>query len=280
MFDFAFGLRSASFVTAGAVLAAAASAQALDYTFDASSSSVMLNTDVDLDLTGNLKGVYDATTNPGGTRTVLRLFGDNGLNNEAPVSITLGVAAAIGGALDGTFEMSYDEALGAVVIENLAATVGASGSSSADLTVTLTYDTFRSINPGSVFIGGFPLSIPLGTATVSDVVLTQSGVGGGAAMVTSTTLVSVTGAVPAELSFNVDLSALGGGAGGGGVTPVGPLPVLIPMDGVFDLADCGTALTASGTDTAMQTLPNPFPLDLVDVPLPLPTILPLSLIHI
>ncbi len=275
MSNLASGIRSASLLTVCTAVAAAtvsgASAQTFDYSFGAGTSSLAVNADVAVDLTGNLKGVFDAATNPGGTRTILGLFGDNGLNAEAPVTITLDVAAVLGGALDGGFELSYDAALGTITIEQLNATVGAAGSSSADLGVTLNYSTFRSVNPGSVYIGGFPLTLPIGAAAVTDVVVTQSatGVGVGTAGA-SAGLVDVVAGVPVELSFNVDLS----GFGGGGVTPVGPLPLVFPVEGTFDLADCETALTGGAQEVFSQTIPNPGGFNLVDVPLPLPTILP------
>lgn len=267
-------LRRSASVSLAAGLAAlvpAAKAQTFGYTFDGSASSIVIDTSVSLDLTGNLKGVFDATTNPGGTRTVLGLFGDNGLNNEVPVTITLGIDALIGGSVTGTFDLDYSAVLGAAELTGLAATIGAGGGSTADMSVTLIYDTFRSINPGSLYVGGFPLTLPLGMAAVTDVVLTQSGPGAGTAVPGAAAgLVDLNAAVTAELSFNVDLSALGGG----GITPVGPLPIVLPVRGTLDLADCETAFAAGSSSVQMQTLPNPFPFDLVDVPLPLPTVLP------
>ncbi|QDV07608.1 hypothetical protein Poly30_31350 [Planctomycetes bacterium Poly30] len=266
-----FVLRSASRLFASSILVAASVAQTFDYAFDAAASSITIDTNVALDLTGSLKGVFDAVSNPGGTRTVLGVFGDNGLNNEVPVTITLGVDALIGGAVVGTFELDYEPVLGAATVSGLFATIGAGGSSSADLTVTLTYDTFRSLNPNSVYIGGFPLTLPLGAAAVTDVVLTQIGPGAGTAVPGAAAgSIDLDAAVTAELSFNVDLSALGGT----GITPVGPLPIVLPLTGAFDLADCGTVFSATSSSVQSQSLPNPFPFDLVDQALPLPTILP------
>lgn len=267
----AFSLRGASLFAASGVIVTAASAQTFDYSFDAGMSSLSVNTDVAVDLTGNLKGAFDAVTNPGGTRTLLGLFGDNGLNNEAPVTIVLGVDAALGGALNGGLQLSYDAALGTVTVDGLSATVGAAGSSSADINVTLNYSTFRTVNPGSAFVGGFPLTLPLGVADVTDVVLVQTMPGAGLGVPgASAGLVDITAGVPVELSFNVDLAALGGG----GVTPVGPLPLILPIAGTVDFADCGTALLSTSQDTFAQTIPSPGGFNLTDVPLPLPTILP------
>lgn len=265
------GTRRASLLTAFGVLATSASAQTFDYSFDASVSSLAVNADVAVDLTGNLKGVFDAALNPGGTRTILGLFGDDGMNAEAPVTIVLGVDAILGGALVGGFDLSYDAALGTVTVEGLNATVGAAGTSSADLNVTLNYSTFRTVNPGSAFIGGFPLTLPIGAAAVTDVVLAQSMTGAGVGVPgASAGLVDVTAGVPVELSFNLDLSALGGG----GVIPVGPLPLVLPIDGTLDLADCGTVLSSAAQELFMQTVPGQGGFAITDLPLPLPTILP------
>ena len=93
--------------------------------------------------------MYDAAANPGGTRTLLGLFGDPGTNAEVPIALGLGVALDLGGAAAGGFTLGYDAATGEASVDELVATIGAGSSSQSDLTLSLAFDTFRTENPGS-----------------------------------------------------------------------------------------------------------------------------------
>ena len=97
----------------------------LDYTLDAQSSSLQLNTSVGLDLTGDLRGMYDATTNPGGTRTQRGFFGDDGTNQSASLTLALSLGLDLDGALGGTFTLALDPEVGTASVEQLA--LGLSG---------------------------------------------------------------------------------------------------------------------------------------------------------
>lgn len=254
-----------------AALCAAASAQSFTYSIDAGASDISVQSTISLDFSGNLRGVYDAAANPGGTRTLLGLFGDPGTNAEVPIALGLGVALDLGGAAAGGFTLGYDAATGEASVDELVATIGAGSSSQSDLTLSLAFDTFRTVNPGSLFIGGIPLNIPIGSATVSDIEMIQSGPALGTAIPGPTPgQLDVLVAVPVDLSLVLDLGPLGGGA----PTPVGPIPFVLPIQGAFDLAACDTRLESSVSQTFDQTLPSPFPFSFEDQPLDLPTILP------
>ena len=258
-------------VLASSVLAAGASAQSFTYSLDPALSDISVNASVTLDLTGDLKGVYEAAANPAGTRTISGLFGDPGTNAEIPLSLGLGISLGLGGDGAGSFTLVYDAVTGEASIDELIATVGAGTTSQADLSVTLEYDTFRTASPGSLFIGGIPLTLPLGAATASDITLVQSAPSIGTAAASATPgFVDVDLIIPVDLSLVVDLGPLGGGA----PTPVGPIPFALPVSGSFDLGACDTRLEAVTSQTLSQSIPSPFPLAFDDLPLDLPTILP------
>jgi hypothetical protein len=259
------------FFVASAVLTAGASAQSFTYSIDPAQSDISVVSSVTLDLTGNLKGAFEAATNPGGTRTLSGLFGDPGTNAEIPLSLGLGISLDLGGAGAGSFTLIYDPNSGEVSVDELVATVGAGTTSQADLSVTLEYDTFRTVAPGSLFIGGIPLTLPIGAATASDIELVQSAAAVGTAVPSGTPgVIDVDLIVPVDLSLVVDLGTLGGGT----PTPVGPIPFALPISGSFDLAACDTRLEALTNQTISQSIPSPFPLAFDDLPLDLPTILP------
>ena len=136
--------------------------------------------------------------------------------------------------------------------------MGAGTTSQADLSITLEYDTFRTASPGSLFIGGIPLTLPLGTAAASDIQLIQSAAAVGTAVPSGTPgLIDVDLIVPVDLSLVVDLGTLGGGA----PTPVGPDPVRPAHQRRPSTSRaCDTRLDALTSQTISQSIPSPFPL--------------------
>ncbi len=256
---------------AAASTADVASAQSFSYDLNAAASSIDLDLALSLDLTGDIKGVFDAAANPGGTRTQTGLFGDDGTNAEIPVSLLLAVGLDVGADLAGSFALELDQDLGTVSVESFSASVpdlpGAAG-----IDVTFEFDTFRTFAPSSLYIGGFPLTLPLGAGDLADIQLVQNLPAFGTAtpgMAPGTFDVIL--AVPVDFSFTLTAGLLGGG---GDPIPVGPLPLVLPLSLTLDLADCGASLTGGAMDTITQSIPSPFPLNFDDLPLDLPTILP------
>ena len=256
----------------GLALQAQVSAQTFTYEVDAMTSTIGLDGEVELDLGGDLRGVFDAMSNPGGTRTINGLFGDNGLNNLIPVDLGLGLDLDLGGALDGDFALRFDRNTLAVTVEDFDATFGTQGSSSLDLSVTLEFGTFRTVAPQALYLGGFPVTLPLGAADVSDLALSQPAPAVGLATATAQPGVfEVSLLLPVELSFTVTSGLFGGGA----PTPVGPIPLVLPFSSlVFDLSDCESPLRGSLSEAVTETITLPTPVAFTDLPLDLPTILP------
>lgn len=255
----------------------AARGQALQYTLEPS-SAVTLDAALDLAFTGDLRGAFDPQTNPGGTRTIAGLFGDPGTNARIPVALTLQVDGLLGGEATGGFQLDLADGAPVGELDGLSFDLAPAGGgpAGASLTLVLEYDTFRTAAPQSVYIGGIALPIPLGGVDVTDVVLVQSAPAAASIAPLSgapSGTVEVAALVPCELSFSVELGGILGG-GGGAPTPVGPLPIAVPLRATVDLADCGAALSSAVSLDIDETIPSPVPLDLTDLPLDLPTILP------
>lgn len=253
------------------VLAAPGLAQStLDYSVDAQSSSIQLDTSIGLDLTGDLRGVFDAVNNPGGTRTQRGLFGDDGTNESASISLGLSIGLDIDGGLEGDFSLLLDEGTGIASVEGLLLEL-AGGPNSGGLDLSLEFETFRTFNPGSLFIGGIPITLPIGSVTIDGVRLEQNAPALGVAQPGAQPgLLDVIVAVPVALSFELEAGPILGG----GVTPVGPLPLVLPLAVTVDRADCGSLLSGGAGETFTQSIPSPFPLSFDDLPFDLPTILP------
>ena len=76
--------------------------------------------------------------------------------------------------------------------------------------------------------------------------------------------------VPVGLSFDLEAGPILGG----GVTPVGPVPVVLPLVVTVDRADCESLLSGSASESFSQSIPSPFPFAFDDLPFDLPTLLP------
>lgn len=242
----------------------------LDYTLDSQTSSLQLNTAVGFDLTGDLRGVFDPAANPGGTRTQRGVFGDDGTNQSASLSLGLALGLDLGGALGGAFTLSLDPEVGTASVEGLTLDLSG-GPNLAGVGLTLEFETFRTFDPASLFLGGIPLTIPFGDVTIDNVRFEQNGAAAGTALPGAQFgQFDIAVTVPVGLSFDLEAGPILGG----GVTPVGPVPVVLPLVVTVDRADCESLLGGSASESFSQSIPSPFPFAFDDLPFDLPTLLP------
>ncbi|HJM58558.1 MAG TPA: hypothetical protein QF446_14650, partial [Planctomycetota bacterium] len=159
-----------------------AAAQDFDFVIDQVLSSSSVYADLETDLAGSVIGDYDAATNPGGTRTVNGLFGGSG-NEVVTMNTTIDNLANFSGASSGVFSMNMDQ--GALTMSlsgtNVDLLGGSSGTVSVD--VTLLFNTFRTYNPDSLYVGGIPVTIPLGNINVTEATVVQTGASMGGTLV-------------------------------------------------------------------------------------------------
>ena len=250
-----------------ALLSGAAFGQNFQVTVDGTASSLSLMGNYGVNLDATLIGDFDATTNPTGTRTEPGFLGGSG---NTAISVDMGLNGDVTSAMPpgGTFDLSLDRLANTLECTNLDLDLLGGGMISSDLNLDLMFQTFRSYAPDSLYVGGFPVSLPLGAQSISDIVAVQnaSSVGiltpNGNAGDYDFTLV-----VPASISLTIDLN--------GTPTPVGPFDVLLPLAGSL-LVDGDSVTTTFGiSQSVSQTVVDPLPgFMLTDVPFPVPTILP------
>lgn len=247
-----------------------ASAAAQDFSFQISSNQSLfdLSSTLSQALPGTVIGNYDAVNNPTGTRTLPGLFGGSG-NQPVTMSITVENALVSQQQPVGGFSASIDRGSLTIGISNLSLDALGGQNAQSDVTLELLYQTFRTFAPDSLFFGGVPLPLPLGQATVSGLTFVQNGPGAGLLVPdpilpdTYTTTVLV----PADVSFTIDLL--------GTATPVGPLPIVLPLAGTLVVNEGTATLSFAGQQAVNQTNPDPFPGQTIDdLPLAVPTILP------
>lgn len=268
------GVRQAEGCAVGAiagllVCAAGASGQVSlwDFTIDASQSGLSATPALSVNTAGSLIGDWDPDTNPTGTRTKPGLFGSFGATENVPVPTTLG--ASFGGpistSVSGGFGMSINPSAGVITISDYFSNMLGGGSVALPLNVTLQFDTFRTRSPDSTFIGGFPLTLPLGEATLSALSLQQVGASA-PGVLTPTGAGTFDFVITPIVSLSATLDVLGN------EFEVPGLPTPLPLAGSLVIMGEMAVLTSLQMLEFEQDLD--VELDLPSIPFPLPTILP------
>ncbi|NUL82171.1 MAG: hypothetical protein HUU60_05525 [Armatimonadetes bacterium] len=164
-------LRLLSLVAASSLLFAAASAQLLGYDFTINSSSSGLTGELNFsaDTSGTLIGNWDPDANATGTRTKPGLSGSFGETENLPVNawLTLGLNDDVDTDATGRFRMLVDLDSGVAIVMGFRADYLGGQTLSIPATLTIRYDSFRTRQPSSIFVGGFPIPIPFGSVDVT-----------------------------------------------------------------------------------------------------------------
>jgi hypothetical protein len=244
------------------------SAQDFDFEIDAGLSSSSLTSEVAIAMPSTVIGDYDAIDNPGGTRTLPGLFGA-GTNEAIPMDLTLTARSLFDGSSSGDFGMTVDTTLLILLVHDLEFDVLGGSSADTNLIVTLLYNHFRTFQPDSLYLGGIPFDVPIGTSTISDLTLVQANASAPGVLVPGATAgeYDFAAAVLVDLSFVIDFQ--------GQETPVGPLSMTLPIRGALVLEANAATASFGFAVTDQQTIPDPVPgFAIDDAPLDLPTILP------
>ncbi|GJQ29175.1 MAG: hypothetical protein HBSAPP03_10590 [Phycisphaerae bacterium] len=217
-------MRVRTFLGAWLLATTAASAQPFDVTMNPAASTASWTFQLAAPFqtspsgTCNILGNYDATTNPGGTRTVPGWIGGNTSGNT-PVPITSGSISANAGSganplhPASTFGIYLEPDDGLCTVTDFFADIlnGQSTSSTANLSIS--FGSFRTYVPFCL-VPGAPLNVPLGTVTVTgltalqdtpsaDGTLTPAGGGAFNFTVPMTAMVQITATLDGE-AFPVD----------------------------------------------------------------------------
>lgn len=244
---------------------ASAWAQSFALTFT-DASGLEGNLSADLDTAGTLVGDWDAQGNPTGTRTKPGLFGTFGSTENVPVPTTVGLAlggplsAMSGGSLGVLLNTAeLDATFSGLVLDLLG---GASIALPAE--VTLLFDSFRTRAPDSTFIGGFPITLPLGELSLVSLAFTQG----------EAALAELVPAGEGRYGFVVAISGEVTGVldALGSEFELPPTPIVLPLAGLLEVVGDTLVLTA-GTTLEQSVVEEPMT-ELPPIPLPLPTILP------
>ena len=248
-----------------------AHAQSYDSVINTNASSANIDSSAIFDASGSLIGDYDPKTNPDGTQTRPGIFGGSG-NQPINTTTILSVDTQLDTNPSGGFVISPDFDLGVVDFEGLNIDLLNGDLGTSDLSITLSFDTFRTVNPSFLYPGGIPITLPLGqVGQISAAQLTQTGAGAGTLTATADPDVfDLTALVAAELDLDVSFSLPGSDPIG---SPIEALPIVLPISGlVTRLGDGSLLITiviapdAVGVDVPFEGLSLPA------IPFELPTL--------
>ncbi len=217
---------------------------------------------VNLPLSGTFIGNYDAATNPGGTQTRPGLSGGSG-NNPISYTSTIVADAGFSASPTGSFTMAITPFAG--TITGLAMDLTGGAAQELGVTFNINYQTFRTINPSSAYLGGFTIPIPIMGGVITAATVTQTStamVMFGSPDMEGTPFMSV---VPVDIALEGEVMG----------TPLGGAP----QPGLFALAGritgSGASITVTSTVTVdEQSVSLPALPAVEGQPFSLPTVLP------
>ncbi|MBL4809096.1 MAG: hypothetical protein JKY43_03440 [Phycisphaerales bacterium] len=253
-----------------ATLSGTAFGDEFDGVVDSVASTAALSGSVEIHNNGILIGDFNAETNPTGTSTIPGLFGGSG-NNPIDMQLTGAVNTDLNTNPTGSMVLDIDFDLLIIDIENLTLDLLGGQTGAAQPTVSMIYDTFRSVNPTFLYFGGIPFEFPIGDAsTIDQAVATQTGPAAGVLVASGNPDVfDFTILIPAELAIELTL-------GFGDFQPpddgLAPLPMVLPLTGIIQRMGDGSVQLTMTTET--QQLEQITPIEGVtspEIPFELPT---------
>lgn len=160
----------------GLLITGFAHASSIEFELDVDASAATTAFDFSLPFTGTLIGDYDAETNPDGTQTRPGLFGGSGNN---PIDCEIGISIASDPtptSPSGRIVVDFDDLdASLLLVEELEIDLLTGSAGSVEGTLDLVFESFNTVNPFSIYPGGFPLEIPLAGAQIlrSEFLLTE-----------------------------------------------------------------------------------------------------------
>lgn len=230
-------------------------------------SSLVVDNTISAPSAGTLIGSYDATTNPSGTRTLPGLFGGSG-NNPIPVSLDVAIGGSNETSPAGSVTVLVNTGAGTFAIASLELDLLNETPIETPISATVEYSTFRTVSPSFLYLGGIPLTIPLGDASITVLSATLgAGLSEGTLTPNGDGTYALAGVATLDLAFQAVVLD----------QPVdsATVQVLAPIGGTFTpgLDGQSASLSLSLDVSNVSEIPGPFPA-VENVPFDLPTLDP------
>ena len=232
---------------------------------DSQSSSVNADLVLQSCLPGSLIGNYDEDSNPEGTLTRPGLIGGNG-NQPVALDMTANLEGIIDTQPSGSYQLGLDLESLSVTIISLELDLLAGQVGTLDLNLDWDFETFRTFQPDSLFIG-IPLTLPLGSGTVSELRIQQTGPADAVQLVPmGQDQYSFTLFVPASITIESEFL--------GQLIDPPPLEIVVILNGQLEIDGDQVIVVQSFEQRVGDKIANVPGGGYTDVPFSVPTILP------
>ncbi|GAB4545831.1 MAG: hypothetical protein Tsb0013_04010 [Phycisphaerales bacterium] len=244
------------------ICASSASAQEYIFTLDETGSGTTGTAGATVDTNGTLIGDWDATTNPGGTRTKptgsFLDFPGPSENLPVPTDVSLALDTTLATQTSGLFGLTLDA--GSVSIDGLALDLLSGAPVSSAVGASVSFASFSTASP-NFFYPAVPVDLALGDATIDSLQLTQTG----APAIGSAT---PTGAFTFDIAVQIPTLLSGSATFQGESIPFADVPFLLTLAGELT-RDIGAATFTGGFDVVLdETMMVDIPLEAFPAELP------------
>jgi hypothetical protein len=213
---------------------------------------------------GSLIGNWDAKVNPKGTSTLPGYWGGSG-NNSIGCELTPSLGGPFNSPCFGTVDVELDTVTDTMTINGLRIETFEKSPATFPLTLGMLYETFRTVQPSSLYPGDIPIDIPLGEGSLTTMKFEQ-----GIEVSTAITVVDEqTWSYAADIPVIITVEAVVLG------TPTGPIVSagILQLTGTIEQTTSQLTLTGMSSWDSNEVIEDP-PIAFEDIPFAIPTIIP------
>lgn len=231
---------------------------------DSSQSSIEGTFEQSTFLPGTLIGNWDAVENPEGTSTIEGVWGGSG-NNFIPCELTPTLGGPFDSICSGSVSIEPDAVFEMLTVDGFVLSAFNDAPGTFQVTLGMLYETFRSVQPDSLYPGGIQVDIPLGEGSL-DVLQFEQVVSAQTKLIPAGDKTwSFVADIPVTVTMEMTVFE----------TPSGPIvtPGLLQLTGTLVKKGNAYEFTAS-TSIGSKEFIEDVPIEFENVPFEAPTIIP------
>ncbi len=231
---------------------------------DSSLSSIDGTFEQSMSMPGSLIGNWDAKLNPEGTSTLPGYWGGSG-NNVIGCELTPTLGGPYNSPCFGTLIVEVDSVTEVMTVNGLRLEAFENAPASFPVTLGMIYETFRTVQPSSLFPGDIPFEIPLGEGSLTTLKFEQ--------VLEATTKLTIVDEqtwsylINVPVTITIEAVVL--------ETSSGPIesPGILQLTGTVEQTNSQLTFTGTSFWKSNDVIEDP-PIAFDDIPFDIPTIIP------